>query len=122
MKPYLLLFLSTLLLLFALPKNNSGLRGNGGNGQSELNSSCSKSKVALKRTCRKKCIKHQTHSEQQGAASFATDCGQQVYAVLSASDHNASYTIQVERTRFLKDVRIHLPPDLATDPDPPRFS
>ncbi|MHA6247210.1 hypothetical protein ACXYMU_04680 [Pontibacter sp. CAU 1760] len=122
MKPYLLLFLSTLLLLFALPKNNSSLRGMGANGQSEISSSCSKNKIALKRTCRKKCIKHQTHSEQQSAANIVIECGQQVYAVLSASEYNISYTNQVERTRFQTNTRSHLPPDLATDPDPPRFS
>jgi hypothetical protein len=102
MKSYLLLFLSS--------------------EQSQLTKSCSKNKFALKRTCQKKCIKHQTHSEQQGTANLVTECGQQVYAVLSASDYNISYSKLVEQAHIVKLDRNHLHPDLATDPDPPQFS
>jgi hypothetical protein len=122
MKSYLLLFLSTMLVLFALPKSSVSVRSIGNNEQSKLIKSCSKSKFAIKRTCQKKCIKHQTHSEQQGASNIVSDCSQQAYGLLSVSAHNTLHNYQVRKTYVTANSFSYLSPDLASDTDPPQYS
>ncbi len=120
MRNYLLLFASFTLLLFALPKNSS-LRGFA--QQVALNKSCAYSDNGVKKSCARKCIKHQTHNEQQkNAAGLAVDCSQQVYAVV-----NALYTAPLPSFRAKHDfilplIRKHLSPVLEHDPEPPRLS
>lgn len=122
MKGYLVLFLSTILLLFALPKSSISMRSAGTTVQGELRKSCQLNKRALKRTCTKKCIKHQSHSEQQGAANLVTDCSQQVYALVTTSEHAFLTATQLQRNQIPSESGSYIPPELATDPDPPRFS
>ncbi|MBC5994380.1 hypothetical protein [Pontibacter cellulosilyticus] len=120
MRTYLLLFLSILLLLFALPKNSS-LRSFA--QQAELKKACSYSKRFVKKTCARKCLKHQTHSENQNnAANLGTDCNQQVYALVSALQAEPLIYLQAKRAFKTPLVRKHLSPDLEHDPEPPRFS
>ncbi|MBW7467999.1 hypothetical protein ABID22_002398 [Pontibacter aydingkolensis] len=122
MKSYLYILLAMVTLLFVLPKSYVTVPALNSGKQTVQVKSCAKSKFALKRGCAKKCIKHQTHSEQQGKSAIIVDCGQQVYAVLASADNNTSYNNPLMRTFFMTGVRNHLSPDLATDPDPPRFS
>ncbi|MEJ8803383.1 hypothetical protein [Pontibacter sp. H249] len=120
MRTYLLLFLSTLLLLFALPKN-SNLRSYAQQG--ELRKSCSYSKRFVKKPCTRKCLKHQTPSENQNnAANLATDCHQQVYALVHSLQTEPFVYPLAKRTYILPRIRKHLPPDLEHDPEPPRLS
>lgn len=121
MKSYLLLFLGTMLLLFALPKSSVSVRSIGNSEQSNLVKSCSKSKFAVKRTCQKKCIKHQTHSEQQGAANLAVECGQQVYGLLTTSEHNVLHYYTIRINYPIANSSNYLSPYLASDPDPPQY-
>lgn len=121
MRGYLIFFFSIIFLLFTLPD-----RVNLGSGlpqleQSVLKKACS-SKRQVKRTCAKKCLKHQTHSEKQNAGHQASDCSQQYYALVAPLQ---PYTLPA--LVFLKRVKVaeaamYLSPNLKAEPDPPRFS
>ena len=120
MKSYLLLFLSTLLMLFALPKNSS-LRSFA--QQVELKEACSSSKRFAKKPCAKKCLKHQTHSENQNnAANLSTDCSQHIYAIINSLQAEPIIYLPAKRAIILPNTRKHLSPDLEHDHEPPRFS
>ncbi|MFD2513280.1 hypothetical protein ACFSRY_05335 [Pontibacter locisalis] len=120
MRSYLLLFLSTLLLLFALPKNSS-LRSFA--QQAELKKTCSSSKRFAKKPCARKCLKHQTHSENHNnAANLVTDCSQQIYAIINSLQAKPIIYQPTKRALILPHIRKHLSPDLEHDPEPPRFS
>ncbi|MFD2247926.1 hypothetical protein [Pontibacter ruber] len=120
MKTYLLLLLSTLLLLFTLPKN--GLVGSSlsASEQSMIRKSC-QNKRLVKRTCAKKCLKHQTHSDQQNAANLATDCSQQLFAVVTPLQPRLLFSLPAQPTLMLPSIRKHLSPDLVDYPKPPRL-
>ena len=121
MKSYLLLFFSTLLLLFTLPKPDRNVSGITAVEQSILKKACS-SKRQIKRTCPRKCLKHQTHPEQQNAGNVATDCSQQFYAVITEHKPNEFFSSGAPQPVTLSADKIHQTPSLEADPDPPRFS
>ncbi|WP_158607193.1 hypothetical protein [Pontibacter oryzae] len=121
MKNYLLLFMSTLLLLFVLPKNGSYAQRVLGMEQRSVKTSCA-TKRPVKPTCARKCLKHQTHSEQMPGANFASDCSQQVFAVISPQ---ASYTmwhpLQLREIGTPASLT-YLSPELKIDPEPPKLA
>lgn len=120
MKIYLLLFLSFTLLLFAMPKN-SILRSFA--QQRELDKSCAYSKPPGKKLCARKCLKHQTHSNQQNnAAGIAADCSQQVYAIVNALQVEPVNSFTVNPKYILAHIRKHLSPILEYEPQPPQTS
>lgn len=120
MKNYLLLFVSLTLLLFAMPKNDS-MRSFA--QQAALKKDCQYSKRFGKKPCAKKCLKHQTHSNQQNnAAGIASDCGQQVYAVINDLPSDSFISSTPQHYFVLPHLRKHLSPVLEYDPEPPRLS
>ncbi|MFD1184797.1 hypothetical protein [Pontibacter rugosus] len=120
MKNYLLLSLSFMLLLFALPKNSS-MRSFA--EQAALKKDCTYSKRFGKRPCIRKCLKHQTHSRQQNSASgVASDCSQQVYALVNTLHEMPVVFFTAKPSVVLPQLRKHLPPVLENDPEPPRLS
>jgi hypothetical protein len=121
MKTYLLLFFSTLLLLFSIQKSSS-LPGFADFKQNFVSKSCAYSKQGLKKPCAKKCLKHQTHSESKGAANMVTDCTQQVYAVVSAQQLPSFYTLAIVQATIVTDSNQLLSPYLETEHAPPRLS
>lgn len=123
MRNYLFVMLALVTLLFALPKSNlTVLTRNLSSQTVQFNANkCAKSKFPLKRSCEKKCLKHQTHSEQQGKATIVFDCSQQAYAVLASANYEVLYNITLVRTFAKAGVRNHLSPDLAVEPDPPKY-
>ncbi|MFD2516136.1 hypothetical protein ACFSRY_19855 [Pontibacter locisalis] len=120
MKYYLLLFVSLMLLLFTMPKSSS-MRSFA--QQAALKKGCKYSKHLGEQSCEKKCLKHQTHSNQQNnTAGVAWDCSQQVYAIVNElpSEHFISF---VSPYKFiLPHIRKHFAPVLEYDPEPPRLS
>ena len=120
MKTYLLLFFSTLLLLFTLPKNGS-VGGLAGTERAELKKTCSHKRLG-KAACTRKCLKHQSPSGQQNAANLATDCSQQVYAIVATLPSDLLFTFPLQRATILPAPRKHLAPDLEYEPEPPRLS
>ena len=120
MRNYLLLFVSFTLLLFTMPKNSS-MRSFAQQG--ELAKSCSYSKRFSKKACAQKCLKHQTHSDKQNnAAATATDCNQQVYAVVNALPSEPIIIFKANPDFILPHIQNHLSPVLEHEPEPPRFS
>lgn len=117
---YLLLFVSFTLLLFTMPKN-SNMRSLA--QQQELNKSCANSQPSGKKRCAKKCLKHQTHSNQQeNAAGIASDCSQQVYAVVNTLKSEPIISYRSEPDFILPHLRKYLSPVLEYEPEPPRLS
>lgn len=121
MKSYLLLFFSILLLLFTLPKPDRNVSRFAGTEQAVLKKSCNSKRLA-RRTCAKKCLKHQTHSEQQNATNFATDCSQHLYAVVAAEQPVTGITPVTLQSVIRFAQKKHLPPNLESEPDPPRVA
>ena len=121
MKSYLLLFLSMMLLLFTLPKNGSSADSYTGMRQDVIQKACA-SKGLVKRTCRKGCLKHQTHSEQQQAGSVVTDCSQQFYAMLTPLQQHLLYAPQLLQSSEAPVAAKLLSPYLKVEPDPPQYS
>ncbi|WP_162426654.1 hypothetical protein [Pontibacter pudoricolor] len=121
MKTYLLLFVSTLFLLFGIQKSSS-LPGAADFKQRFVSKSCKYSNQGFKKPCAKKCLKHQTHSEQKGAANVVTDCPQQTYGVASAQLLPAFYTLAVVQSTIVTNSNKHLSPYLETEHAPPRLS
>lgn len=121
MRSYLLLFLSTCILLFALPKNNS-IYGFAAQAN-QVKKSCRFTKGPFKKKCATKCIRHQSHSEKQkNATSVPTECGQQVFGIVNALHLEPVLHYPGKRTNRLPHIRSHLSPDLENDPEPPRFA
>jgi hypothetical protein len=120
MKHTLLLFLSTMLLLFTLAQPNKPVNGLACALKSELKAADDHKNI--KRPCAKKCLKHQTHSEQKGAANVTIDCGQQLYAVVASRQSDTLFKSGTKQQLILSVQRTYLSPNLGTDPDPPRFS
>lgn len=122
MKRYLLLFFSTLLMLFALPKPDRNAISFAGVEQGELKKACT-SKRPGKHTCPRKCLKHQPQQGQQHTANLATDCSQQFYAIVADNQHSKQPFIQdAAQLVAIPAVKAHQSPSLEADPDPPRFS
>ncbi|EJF11478.1 MULTISPECIES: hypothetical protein [Pontibacter] len=120
MKHTLLLLLSTILLLFTLAQPQKPVNGVACALKSELKAANLPTK--LKRPCAKKCLKHQTHSEQKDSANVVIDCSQQLYAVVADKESDA-YLKSAARQQLMATVQqIHPAPSLGADPDPPRFS
>ncbi|WP_076665926.1 hypothetical protein [Pontibacter indicus] len=120
MKHTLLLLLSTILFLFTLAQPQKPVNGFACAVKSELKAATNHQK--FKRPCAKKCLKHQTHSERKGSANVTLECGQQLYAVVADGQSDANVSAAVRKQLFRSVQRKHLPPNLGTDPDPPRFS
>jgi hypothetical protein len=121
MKSYLLLFFSILLLLFTLPNPDRNMSRFVVTEQAVLKKTCNSKRLA-KRTCAKKCLKHQTHSEQQNAANFATDCSQHLYAVVAAEQFEVSFAPFAFQPAARLTLKKHLSPHLESEPDPPRLA
>ena len=120
MKAYLLLFLSSLFLLFTLPKNTNL---HGVLQQHALRQSCSSGKSIGKKNCARKCLKHQTHTERKGSpAGITPDCNQQTYAILHVLQPVSTLIFPVNQGAVGAYIRSHLSPDLERDPEPPRLS
>ncbi|WP_266206195.1 hypothetical protein [Pontibacter kalidii] len=120
MKFYLLLFISFALLLFATPKSG-GMRSF--EQQRALNKSCAYSKPSGKKPCAKKCLKHQTHSNQQdNPAGIVYDCSQQIYALVNDLQAELIISFTTKHDFMLPHIRKHLSPILEYDPQPPRLS
>lgn len=120
MRLYLLFFISFALLLFSTPKS-SGMRSFA--QQRALGKPCAYSKPSAKKPCAKKCLKHQTHSNQQNnAAGIASDCSQQVYALVNDLQVDPIISFPAKDDFILPQLRKHLSPLLEYDPEPPRLS
>ncbi|TXK45838.1 hypothetical protein FVR03_11640 [Pontibacter qinzhouensis] len=120
MKYYLLLFACLTLLLFVIPKS-SGMRSSA--QQPELKQGCKYGKRLGKKVCAKKCLKHQTHSKQQNNdTGIASDCSQQVYAVVNEQHSEPFISFTANRDFILPHIRKYLSPVLEYDPEPPRLS
>ncbi|MER2996605.1 hypothetical protein [Pontibacter populi] len=120
MKTYLLLFFSTLLLLFGIQKSSS-LPGFADFKQSLVSKSCNYSHQGFKKPCTKKCLKHQTHSESKSAANTVTDCTQQVYAIVSSQQLHAFYSLIIVQPAIVTNSNQHQSPYLETEHAPPRL-
>ena len=118
MRTYLLLFLSTLFLLFAMPKNNSMLRKT---QQAELKEAGRHCKRTGKKPCPKKCLRHQTSPSQQHNAGIATDCSQQLYAIVDLLQADTILSFTTASDYVLPHIRRHLSPVLEHEPEPPQF-
>jgi hypothetical protein len=120
MKNYLLLFVSFTLLLFAMPKRDS-LRSFA--QQAALKKNCSYSNHSGKKHCAKKCLKHQTHSgDQNNAAGIASDCSQQVFAIVHDLQTESISSFTSQQDFILPHILKHHSPVLEYDPQPPRLS
>ncbi|WP_299986642.1 hypothetical protein [uncultured Pontibacter sp.] len=109
-----------MLFLFTLAQPNKPANGMACALKSELKAADSHKK--LKRPCAKKCLKHQTHSEQKNAANVTIDCGQQLFALVHDTQSDLFSTSSVrQQFRLLSPPKL-LAPSLGADPDPPRFS
>ncbi len=121
MMRYLLLFISTLLLLFTLPQPGRSVNSLTGVEKPKLTKTCN-IKRNLKHTCAKKCLKHQTQQEQQRGSGTTTDCSPQLFAVLNTQQAETYLHFSAAPATIASPARTHLSPDLETEPDPPRFS
>lgn len=119
MKGYLLLFLSTTLLLFSLPKG-SMLYGTLPTEQGTIKKKCAAG--VIKRPCARKCLRHQTHSEQREAGTVLTDCSQTFFAVLNAGQQPLQLPLASALVSTLNPVRKPLSPYLKIEPDPPKIA
>lgn len=121
MKNYFLLFISTMLMLFILPKYGSDGSSISGMEKGVIKEVCS-SKRLVKRNCTKGCLKHQTHSEQQSAATVLIDCSQPFYAIVNPLQQQQEFTPVLVHSRMHPLTEKLLSPHLEVEPDPPRFS
>ncbi|MBD1396453.1 hypothetical protein H9Q13_04695 [Pontibacter sp. JH31] len=120
MKHYLLLFLSTLLFLFTLTQPSKSVSGLACAIKNELKVADNYQK--RKSPCAKKCLKHQTHSEQKSAANVTIDCGQQLYAVIADIQSKTLFKSGAGQPLITSVQDKHQDPHLGADPDPPRLS
>ncbi|WP_461490511.1 hypothetical protein [Pontibacter sp. HJ8] len=122
MKCHLLLLFSLLLLLLTLSQPGGRVNGMLCAKQRDLTETLTAGQRQVKRTCAKKCLKHQTHSEQQSGTNFAPECSHPVYAVLTEMVPAAILPAALLQQVHLPAGKKHLPPSLEAEPDPPRFS
>ncbi|MGV3540657.1 MAG: hypothetical protein ACO1OQ_12665 [Rufibacter sp.] len=123
MKSYLLLGISVLLLLFTLPKPPQAVSRWVGPEQSVLKKACDNKKYTARRTCKKKCLTHQTHSSPENSAGTVTDCGSPIYAlVVNAMAMPAVHFYPEAEVKGSLLAVAYLPPPLEQEPNPPRFS
>jgi hypothetical protein len=123
MKSFLLLGISVLLLLFILPKPHQAVSPWVSPEQSVLKKACDNKKYTAKRTCKKNCLSHQTHSSGENSAGTVADCGSPIYAVFA----NA---MAMPPLHFFPRAKVkgnllavaYLPPPLEREPNPPRVS
>ena len=120
MKTYLLLFMSFTLLLFATPKNSSMRCFT---KQAKLKTECAYNKRPDSKQCTKKCLKHQTHSDQQNNKSgVVTDCGQQAYAIVASLHTEPVISFRTSHDFILPHILKHRSPVIEYDPEPPQLS
>lgn len=123
MKSYLLLGISVLLLLFTLPKPSATAGRWVNSEQPVLKKACDKKKPTARRTCKKKCLRHQTHSSQENNTGTVPDCGPTTFAFLANSPVSLSYPIlALQKTSGNWVATRYLPPPLKREPNPPRVS
>lgn len=120
MKHTLLLLLGTLLLFITMATTQKPVKWVGCALKSELKAANGDRK--LKRPCARKCLKHQTHSEQKTPATVLVDCGPQLYAVVDEAHTDALFQFAAGQQPAAPVRLSYLPPTLGADPDPPRFS
>lgn len=118
----LLILLSALLLLFALPEDGSRITARESAGTSMVQGSCKFIKGGSKTTCTKKCLKqHSKESSQQGT-TILVECSLPGFALLSDTALPAFHPLWIKE---LTVVPLGDKADSATleiEPDPPRFS
>ena len=120
MKNFLLLMVSFTLLFFTMPKKDS-VRSYA--QQAEIKKDCNYSKHSGKKSCARKCLKHQTHSsEQNNTTGIAADCSQQVFAIVTELQIESIYSFTSQHDFIVPLIRKHLSPVLEYDPQPPRLS
>jgi len=119
MKGYLLLFLSTTLLLFSLPKG-SMLNGTISTEQGTVKKKCAAG--VLKRPCTRKCLRHQTHSEKRETGTVLTDCSQTYIAVLNVGQQPLLLPLSSAFVSTLSSIRKPLSPYLKIEPEPPQIA
>lgn len=122
MMRYLLLFISTLLMLFTLSQPDTRVNSFSCVKQSQLKEAINSDKHLVRRKCAKKCLRHQTHSEQQNAATVVVDCSQPFYALVAETEPTFDFTPASLAVATIPADRKHLSPSLEAEPDPPRFS
>lgn len=122
MKGYLLLFFSTLLMLFTLSQPGTRVNSFSCMKQSQLKEAINSDKHLVKRKCAKKCLRHQTHSEQQNGVTVVVDCSQPFYAVVAETESMVGFTPASLEVGVIPADRKHLSPSLEAELDPPRFS
>lgn len=121
MKNYLLLGISVLLLLFTLPKPPQAANWEVSHEQSVLKKACVNKTIGAKRTCQKKCLSHQSHSASENNAGIG--CGSPTHAMLATLTPIPTFhffSLKAEKGRMVAVT--YLPPPLAREPNPPRFS
>ena len=120
MKNHLLFFISLVLLLFTLLSPNRPVKRMACAVNMELKET--DNNQTAKRPCTKKCLKHQTHSEPQQAATVVVDCGQHFYAVVSDKEQDKPDFAIPDLKLAIPASKEHASPFLESEPDPPRFS
>ncbi|MCX2739020.1 hypothetical protein [Pontibacter anaerobius] len=121
MRNYLLLFISTILLLFALPRYGSNGNSIPGMEKAVVKKACTYKRL-VKRNCVKGCLKHQTHSEQQNTAGVVIDCSQPFYAIVNPLEEQLLHALVLRQDNVQPLTPKPLSPPLEIEPDPPRFS
>ncbi|GAA4442716.1 hypothetical protein GCM10023188_42740 [Pontibacter saemangeumensis] len=122
MMRYLLLFISTLLMLFTLSQPGTRVNSFSCVKQTQLKEAIDSEKHLVRRKCAKKCLKHQTRSEQQNAGTVVVNCSQPFYAVVAETGPTFNFTPASLEVAAIPADRKHLSPSLEVEPDPPRFS
>ncbi|WP_192820635.1 hypothetical protein [Rufibacter sp. LB8] len=123
MKSYLLLGISVLLLLFTLPQPHQAVNRWVSPDTSVLKKVCDTQKHTAKRTCKKKCLRHQTHTSQENNTGTVSDCPSPIYAMMGN-------TLATPVFYFFPRVKVkgnllavsYLPPPLERELNPPRVS
>lgn len=122
MMQYLLILLSTLLLLFALPENGSRSIARESAGTSMLQRSCKINKEGSKRTCTKKCLKqHGKEASQQGTTTLV-ECSLPGFALLSGNGLPAFNPLWIRKVAIMTLAEKADSAALEIEPDPPQFS
>ncbi|MBA9079068.1 hypothetical protein [Rufibacter quisquiliarum] len=123
MKSYLLLGISVLLLLFTLPNPHQAVNRWVSPETSVLREAGNHKKHTARRTCKKKCLRHQTHSSSNNSAGTLTDCSTPIYALIAAllqmPVHHLSPGAKIKGNLL---AVVYFPPPLEREPNPPRIS
>lgn len=75
-----------------------------------------------KKTCAKKCLRHQTLPNQQHNEGIATDCSQQLYAIVNTPQTDAFLSFKTTSDYALPHFQKHISPVLEHEPEPPRLA